>query len=194
MPQRPQYANIAILCPALQVRAALKGVFWMGTEFMTFCRWAPAGQNNMSVGPGQGNVMPGHDNTEHTLNITKQNNRRCLSDVITSNNGPLRQLGTNVSLSWDWDNCHLMLTANITLHCASVTNYLAGFIHLLQSTSYLIRWRCIYVGLNVILECISTCRTYRRSDGGGSSKICKFMGLIISNFAQSVTRREWGKT
>ena len=66
---------------------------------MTFCRWAPAGQNNMSVGPGQGNVMPGHDNTEHTLNITKQNNRRCLSDVITSNNGPLRPLGTNVSLS-----------------------------------------------------------------------------------------------
>ena len=41
----------------------------MGTQFMTFCRWAPAGQNNMSVGPGQGNVMPGHD----SLNITKQN-------------------------------------------------------------------------------------------------------------------------
>ena len=63
---------------------------------MTFCRWAPAGQNNMSVGPGQGNVMPGHA----PLNITKQNSSQaCLSDVITSNNGPLRLLGTNVSLS-----------------------------------------------------------------------------------------------
>ena len=139
MPQRPQYANIAILCPALQVRAAaLKGVFWMGTEFMTFCRWAPAGQNNMSVGPGQGNVMPGHDNTEHTLNITKQNNRRCLSDVITSNNGPLRQLGTNVSLSWDWDNCHLMLTANINLHCAlRQCNQLLSRIHSSPSKYFL---------------------------------------------------------
>ena len=69
----------------------------------------------------------------------------------------------------------------------------AGFIHLLQSTPILIRLRCIYVGLNVILKCISTCRTYRRSAGGGSSKICKFMGLIISNFAQSVTRRGAGQ-